>query len=52
MNVEETVGTIGFFTLAGAATLGLAVAGVIQVAAAGVELLVVAPFAKRRPRAA
>jgi hypothetical protein len=45
MKVKQTVGAIGFFTLVGAETLVLAVAGVVQVAAAGVALLVVAPFA-------
>jgi len=48
MKVKETVGAIGFFTLVGAETVGLAVAGVGQVAAAGVALLVVWPFASGR----
>lgn len=51
MKVKGTVGAIGFFTYVGAATVGLAVAGVIQVAAAGIELLVVAPFAQTRKMA-
>ncbi len=48
MKVKETIGAIGFFTLVGAETVALAVAGVVQVAAAGVALLVVAPFATGR----
>jgi hypothetical protein len=48
MKVKETVGAIGFFTLVGAETVVLAVAGVVQVAAAGVALLAVAPFATGR----
>jgi hypothetical protein len=48
MKVKETVGAIGFFTLVGAETLVLAVAGAVQVAAAGVALVAAAPFATGR----
>ena len=44
MKVKETVKTIGFFTVVGAESVVLAAAGAVQVAAAGVALLVAAPF--------
>lgn len=48
MKAKETIDAIGFVTLVGVLTAGAAVAGVVQAAAAGVDLLLLAPFAFTR----
>jgi hypothetical protein len=44
---RDTIDAIGFVAAAGVLTAGVAVLGVVQAAAAGVDLLVVTPFAGR-----
>jgi len=47
MKTRATIDAIGFVTVVGVLTAGVAAMGIVQVAAAGIDLLVVAPFARR-----
>ena len=46
MKAKGTIDAIGFVAVAGVLTAGVALMGVVQAAAAGVDLLVAAPFAR------
>jgi len=48
MKANDTLDAIGVIAVAGALTVVLAAAGVVQVAAAGVELLIASPLAGRK----
>ena len=48
MKAKQTVDAIGTLTVVGGLTVALAALGVVQVAAAGFELLVAAPLARRK----
>ncbi|HEY8738213.1 MAG TPA: hypothetical protein VIO62_14360 [Candidatus Dormibacteraeota bacterium] len=48
MKVKETVDSIGFIAAVGALTVGVAVVGAVQAAAAAVDLLILGPLAYTR----